>query len=68
MTAFSITKLINAVAKGLNRMIKILKNRASGFHSLRVYSDMIFFKVGDLDIADQIPKTFQTNCFEASSR
>ena len=68
VTAFSITKLTNAVAEGLNRMIKILKNRASGFYSLRVYSDMIFLKVGDLDIADQIPKTFQTNCFEANSR
>ena len=63
ITAFSTTKLTNAVAEGLNRMIKILKNRASGFHSLKVYSDMIFLKVGDLDIAAQIPENFQTNCF-----
>lgn len=66
ITVFSVTKITNAVAEGLNRIIKILKNRASGFQSLKVYSDMIFLKVGDLDIPAQISEEFQTRCFGAN--
>lgn len=67
ITAFTTTKLTNAVAEGLNRMIKILKNRASGFHKISVYSDMIYLKVGDLDIPAQIPDDFKTRCFGGNS-
>jgi len=49
------SKLTNAMAEGLNRIIKIVKNRASGFRSLPAFADMIFLTVGDLDIPAQIP-------------
>lgn len=48
--------LTNAIAEGLNRVIKIIKNRASGFRNLEAFSDMIFLTIGDLDI----PASFQT--------
>ena len=53
-------RLTNAVAEGLNRTIKIVKNRASGFRSLLAFTDMIFLTVGDLDIPAQIPSKFRT--------
>jgi len=53
-------RLTNAVAEGLNRIIKIVKNRASGFRSLQAFTDMIFLSVGDLDIPGQIPNRFRT--------
>ena len=49
------TKLTNAMAEGLNRIIKIVKNRASGFRTLQAFTDMIFLTVGDLNIPAQIP-------------
>ena len=52
--------LTNAVAEGLNRIIKIVKNRASGFRTLEAFTDMIFLTVGDVDIPAQIPKNFRT--------
>lgn len=54
------TRLTNAVAEGINRLIKIVKNRASGFANLECFSDMIFLTVGDMDIPAQIPKRFHT--------
>lgn len=53
-------RITNAVAEGLNRIIKIVKNRASGFRSLQAFTDMIFLTVGDLDILAQIPVRFRT--------
>jgi len=53
------TGLTNAISEGLNRVIKIVKNRASGFRTLDAFSDMIFLTVGDLDIAGQIPARFR---------
>ena len=53
-------RLTNAVAEGLNRIIKIVKNRASGFRSLQAFTDMIYLTVGDLDIPAQIPVRFRT--------
>ena len=50
---------INAIAEGLNRIIKIVKNRASGFQSLSAFIDMIFLTVGDVDIPAQIPVNFR---------
>ena len=47
--------LTNAVAEGLNRIIKMVKGRASGFKSLENFSDLIFLRLGDLDIPSRIP-------------
>ena len=52
--------LTNAVAEGLNRVIKIVKNRASGFRSLEAFSDLIFLTVGDFDILSHIPSRLRT--------
>jgi transposase len=52
--------LTNAVSEGLNRIIKIIKNRASGFRTLEAFSDLIFLALGDLDIAAQIAPRFRT--------
>lgn len=52
------TRLTNAIAEGINRLIKIVKNRASGFRNLESFSDLIFLTVGDLDIPAQIPTKF----------
>jgi transposase len=54
------SRLTNATAEGLNRIIKMTKNRASGFRSLQAFSDMIFLTVGDVDIPAQIPARFRT--------
>jgi transposase len=52
--------LTNAVGEGLNRIIKIVKNRASGFRTLESFTDLIFLTVGDLDIPAQIPSKLRT--------
>jgi transposase len=54
------SRLTNAIGEGINRIIKIVKNRASGFRHLSAFSDMIFLTVGDLNIPAQIPKRFRT--------
>lgn len=54
------SRITNAIAEGLNRVIKIVKNRASGFRSLPAFIDMIFLTVGDVDLPDQIPLKFRT--------
>lgn len=54
------SRLTNAIAEGLNRIIKIVKNRASGFRNLEAFSDLIYLTVGDLDLPDQIPEQFRT--------
>ena len=53
-------RLTNAVGEGLNRIIKIVKNRASGFRTLAAFSDMIFLTVGDVNIPAHIPTNFRT--------
>ncbi len=53
-------RLTNAVSEGLNRIIKIVKNRASGYRTLEAFSDMIFLTVGDVDVPAQIPASFRT--------
>jgi transposase len=58
--AFIDTRLTNAVAEGLNRIIRMVKNRASGFATLDAFADMIYLCVGDLDIPAQIPPRFRT--------
>lgn len=52
--------LTNAVGEGINRIIKIVKNRASGFRNLHSFSDLIFLTVGDLDIPAHIPSRLRT--------
>jgi len=54
------SRLTNAKAEGLNRIIKIVKNRASGFRTFQAFTDMIFLTVGDVDIPAQIPYNFRT--------
>ena len=58
--AFIDTRLTNAVSEGLNRIVKIVKNRASGFRTLDAFTDMIYLVAGDLDIPTQIPARFRT--------
>lgn len=53
------SRLTNAVAEGLNRVIKIVKNRASGFRTLSAFTDMIFLTVGDLNLPAQFPVSFR---------
>ena len=53
------SRLTNAIAEGVNRIIRIVKNRASGFRHLNAFSDMIFLTVGDVDIPGQIPQRFR---------
>jgi transposase len=52
--------LTNAVSEGINRIIKIVKNRASGFRNLESFADLIFLTVGDLDIPARIPSELRT--------
>jgi transposase len=52
--AFVQRHLTNAAAEGLNRVIKIVKNRASGFRNLDSFADLILLTVGDLSIPDHI--------------
>lgn len=52
--------LTNAVAEGINRIIKIVKNRASGFRGLESFADLIFLTVGDVKIPAQIPSDLRT--------
>jgi len=59
IVSFIQTHLTNAVSEGLNRIIKIIKNRASGFRTLEAFTDMILLTVGDVDIPAQIPTKFR---------
>ena len=58
--AFIGTRVTNAIAEGLNRIVKIVKNRASGFRHLDAFSDIIYLTVGDIDLPGQIPARFRT--------
>ena len=59
--AFIDRPLTNAVGEGLNRLIiKIVKNRASGYRHLDHFADLIYLTVGDLDIPAQIPSQLRT--------
>ena len=54
------SRLTNATAEGLNRIIRIVKNRASGFRAVRAFIDLIYLTIGDVDIPAQIPARFRT--------
>ena len=60
VVAFIGTRITNAVSEGLNRIVKIVKNRASGFRTLDAFADMILLTIGDVDIPAQIPTKFRT--------
>ena len=53
------TKLTHAMSEGINRVIKIVKNRASGFANLEAFTGMIFLTVGDLNLPAQISQDFR---------
>lgn len=57
---FTEGQISNATAEGINRILKIIKNRASGFRNVDSFIDMIFLVKGDLDILAQIPKKFKS--------
>jgi transposase len=53
--------LTNAAGEGINRLLKIVKNRASGFRGLEPFADLIFLTaIGDLDIPAHIPSDLCT--------
>ena len=54
------SRLTNAVAEGLNRIIRMVKNRASGFRTVEAFIDLIYLTIGDVDIPAQIPVRFRT--------
>jgi hypothetical protein len=58
--SFIDTRLTNAAAEGINRIIRMVKNRASGFGNLDSFIDLIYLRVGDVDIPEQIPLGFRT--------
>jgi transposase len=57
---FTDSRLTNATAEGLNRIIRMVKNRASGFRAVDAFIDLIYLTIGDVDIPAQIPKKFHT--------
>jgi len=60
IVAFTDRNLTNAVGEGLNRIVKIVKNRASGYCNLESFADMIYLTVGDFDIPAHIPSHLRT--------
>ena len=58
--AFTKTRLTNAISEGLNRVAKIVKNRACGFRTLEPFADLIMLVIADVDIPAQIPSKFRT--------
>jgi len=54
------SRLTNAISEGLNRIIRIVKNRASGFRTVDAFIDLIYLTIGDVDIPAQIPNKFRT--------
>ncbi len=52
--------LTNAVAEVLNRIIKIVKSRASGYRNPDAFTDMIYLVVGDFDIPAHVPSKLRT--------
>jgi transposase len=58
--AFVDRNLTNAVGEGLNRIVKIVKNRASGYRNLDSFADLIYLTVGDHDIPAHIPSQLRT--------
>ena len=60
VVAFIDSRVTNAIAEGINHIVKIVKNRASGYRHPDAFSNMIYLAVGDLDLPEQIPARFRT--------
>jgi transposase len=60
VVAFIDTRVTNAIAEGINRIVRMVNNRASGYRNLEAFSDMIYLAAGDLDLPEQIPQRFRT--------
>jgi len=58
--SFIESRLTNAVSEGLNRIIGMIRNRASGFRNVDAFIDLIYLVTGDVDIPAQIPARFRT--------
>jgi transposase len=58
--AFIKPRLTNTIEEGVNRIIKIVKNRVSGFRALDAFTDIIFLVVGNLDIPGYVPAKLRT--------
>lgn len=54
------THVTNAKAEGINRLLRMVKNRASGFRNFEAFADIIYLTNGDLDIPACIPEKFRT--------
>jgi transposase len=52
--------LTNAPAEGINRLVKMAKDRASGYRGVEAVADMIYLLVGDLDIPAHIPSSLKS--------
>ena len=50
------TEITNATTEGINRILQMVKNRASGFATTRAFMDIIYLVARDLNISNQIPK------------
>ena len=51
----SLSGITNAVSEGINHLIRMARNRASGFRSTGNFANMIHLIAGDLDLPAQIP-------------
>jgi transposase len=60
MLNFVGTRVTNATGEGINRVIRMVKNQASGFRNVNNFMDMIYLTVGDVDLPAQIPQRFRT--------
>ncbi len=56
---FADTRATNAVAESVNRSIRQIRNWASGYQSVQHFINLIFLRLGDLCIPDQIPVPFR---------
>lgn len=54
------TGITNAVSEGVNRVIRFVKNRASGYSNFYAFTDIIYLVIGDVNIPNQIPAKFRT--------
>jgi transposase len=59
LLAFISTRLTNAASEGINRILRMVKNRASGFRSLDAFSDLIYLTIGDLNLPEQVPAPYR---------
>ena len=53
-------KITNAKAEGINRIIKQIKDRSSGFKNLDNFINLIYLTVGDVDVPAQFSAKFRT--------